>query len=350
MKPRRTTNRRLTSQRDQQKKHIIQGVVKRGAKPQLKAARKSVVRAVKTMFKIAALAALCAGAWLAYDRLFWRNPDYALSDVAFTSDGSLSREQALTTAHLDTGRNIYSYNLDAAREALKALPQVENVELRRYLPNRIEVTVTERKPVAWVTNSAQDERTHLLDARGLVFKPKRAMEEYNPLPVVTGVELEDLAPGKPIQKFELVAALELLRASRETGDTQILGIDVSKGYCLIATDQHHARLTFGLDDFADQLRRLSLYRREAQAAIPPLEIDTINLMVQYNVPVTFVQPPDSESIEEAPEPPRQPRILSPEPSSPSSAKTPKSSTPAKKEPTKKETPKRDGVLKKFRTA
>lgn len=288
MKKRRTTNRKLTSERDQQKKFIIHGVVKRGANPKLQLASRSAWKIIKSVFKLALLAAVGLGVWIGYDKLFWRNPDYALSDIAFTTDGSLSREQALAVAHLSPGRNIYSYRLDESCEALKALPQVENAEIRRYLPNRVEVTVTERKPVAWVTDESSDERTHLLDARGLVFQPKRALPEYDPLPIISGVELGDLAPGKPIRKSELVAALELLRRSRESGgETQVLSIDVSRGYCIVATDQRHAKLTFGLDDIAGQLENLSMIRRTA--SLRGDEIATVNLMVQKNIPVTLVQ-------------------------------------------------------------
>jgi cell division septal protein FtsQ len=344
MKPRRNANKKLTTARDAQKKHIIRGVVKRGTKPQLKAAKRNAWRVIKGLFKVSLIAAVCYGGWYAYDRLFWRNPDYALSDVAFTTDGSLTREQALTVAQLKPGRNVYDYDLDAATAALEALPQVANAAISRYLPNRIEVTVSERKPVAWVVNDVKDERTHLLDARGLVFKPKRLLTEYDPLPVISGVELGDLAPGKPIRKSELVAALQLLRLSRETNETQVLSIDVSKGYCLVATDQRHSRVTFGLDEIGDQLRRLALYRQDASNSIPPQEIETINLMVQYNVPVTFVPPPEPEPLEEAAvaEPP-PPRVKAAEPS-----KSTKPAPAKKAEPKTKDAPKRDGVTKQFR--
>lgn len=334
MSKRRTTNRKLTSERDQQKKFIIRGVVKRGTNPQLQRASRNVWKVIKTAFKLALLAAVGVGGWIAYDKLFWRNPDYALSDIAFTTDGSLSREQALTVAHLQPGHNIYSYRLEQSCEALKALPQVENAEIRRYLPNRVEVTVTERKPVAWVTDDSSDDRTHLLDARGLVFQPKRALPEYDPLPVISGVELGDLAPGKPIRKSELLAALELLRRSRESGgETQILSIDVSRGYCIVATDQRHAKLTFGLDDIPGQLETLALIRRTAAQRLD--EIATVNLMVQRNVPVTLVQrvsaDDDDDTIAAIAE---RPKVLSTDTPKPSSSST-KSSSPA---PAKKADP------------
>lgn len=346
MSKRRTTNKRLTSDRDQQKKFIIRGVVKRGSNPQLKAAGKNAWKVIKTLFKVAALVAVFYGGWVAYDRLFWRNPDYAFSEFGFSTDGPLTREQALTTTNLKPGRNIYDYDLTRAADALRAMPQVENVEIRRYLPNRIEVAVTERKPVAWVTNAPNDERTHLLDARGLVFKPKRILPEYEPLPIISGVELGDLAPGKPIRKSELVAALELLRLSRENVKTQILSIDVSKGYCMVATDQRHAKITFGLDDIAEQLERLTMYRNAAETAIPPIEIEAANLMVKYNVPITPVKLPEEEmeEPEPAPEPPPVEKSKSG-----SSSKSSKPSPAKKAEPVRpKVLPKGDPVLKSFR--
>jgi cell division protein FtsQ len=351
MRKRRTTNQRLTSERDQQKKHIIRGVVKRGTNPQLQAASRNAWRVIKSLFKCALLGALCYGAWLAYDRLFWRNPDYALTSyVPVVVDGSLTREQVLAAAGLTGHRNIFDYDIDSGREALKALPQVENADIRRYLPNRIEVTVTERKPVAWVMNDAKDDRTHLLDARGLVFMPKRILPEYEPLPVISGVELGDLIPGKPIRKSELLAALELLRRTRGgVGETEVLSIDVSKGYCLTATDQRHARVTFGLDDIPGQLECLAVIRNSAGSQ----EIETVNLMVAHNIPVTFVPQPDAEETDPAPDAEKpdkaeRPKVLGTDP-----GRSTKPAPARKAEPSSKpkDTPSKGGVnFKKFRNA
>jgi len=74
----------------------------------------------------------------------------------------------------------------------------------------------------------------------------------------------------------VLAALELLKRTRETGAFKVLSIDVSKAYCLVATDQKRAQLTFGLDDITGQLDRLSAVRGEA--ALIGQEIQTINLI------------------------------------------------------------------------
>ncbi|MEQ1853143.1 MAG: FtsQ-type POTRA domain-containing protein, partial [Chthoniobacteraceae bacterium] len=304
------------------------------------------------------------GAMHGWDKLFWNNPDYALRDIRFTTDGSLTREQALKDAKLTPGRNIFSYKLSAARDALQALPQVDSVEVRRYLPNRIEISVRERGPVTWVSATATDDpakmkRTHLLDRNGVVFTPKRMLREYEPLPVIGGVEIEDLEPGKPLRRAEVVASLELLRRVRETREFKVLSVDVSKGYCFTVTDQRKSRLTFGLDDIGEQLQRLNAIQRETESI--GQEIETVNLMVKRNIPVTFRIPPPPEPEEsDTPEPvrpakPRETARSTPKSSPPPREKSSpavKKQVPSKPKETPKETPKDEntGVLKRFHSA
>ena len=349
MTKRRTTNKKLTTAREHRKKYIIRGVVKRGSNPRIQAAGRSVRRVLKAVFFAALLAGLCYGANEGYRKLFWENPDYSLKEVRYSTDGSLTRDMAIAVTGFKEGRNIFGYRLDSGRDALKAMPQVENVEIRRYLPNRIEIVVTERKPVAWVTahvsdDPAKSERSHLLDARGLVFKPKRLLPEYEPLPVIGGVEMGDIVPGKPLAKAEIQTALDLLRRTNESGDFKILSMDVSKGYCITVTDQKRAQLTFGLDDVESQLKRLTAVQREV--ALVTREVKTVNLMLARNIPVTYVISPDAEPepVMEAPIP--KPKLIGADP-----AKGAKP-TPAgtKRNDKNKDTPKREGdvVLKKFR--
>ena len=353
MKRRRPRNKRLTSDRDQRKKYFVTGVVKRGSNATWIGIRSWISRLVK----VVALAAIAGGIYYAttqgWRKFFWKNPDYALRDIHFTTDGSLTREQACLTAKLKTGENIFSYSVTAVRDALRTLPQVESAEVTRYLPNRIEIVVYERRPTAWLAsgNSAREEPTHLLDSRGMVFQPRHIPHEFKTLPTIGGVQTEDLEPGKPIRKAEVVAALELLKRTRETGTFKVMSIDVSKAYCLVATDQKRAQLTFGLDDIADQLDRLSAVRGEA--TLIGQEIQTINLIPKRNIPVTFMQPapPDDDDADPVP----VARAVTKPKTEASSSSTSSKARPAprREEPSKpKDPPKKDdtGILKRFRAA
>jgi cell division septal protein FtsQ len=344
MKKRRTNNTRLTSEKERRKQYIIKSVVKRGRRVTWRNISKWTVRTAKVLVLLALVGGVYWAATEGYRRFFWENPDYALKEVRFKTDGAMTYEQAINTAGFALQRNIFSYKLDAARDALLGMPQVEAVELRRYLPNRIELTVTERKPVAWVSSSVdpgmnKTERSHLIDARGMVFHPKRVLPEYLPLPLIFGVPLDDLAPGKPLRVAEVASALELLRRARESGDFQITSLDVSKGYCIVAKNQKQTQITFGLDDLDIQLKRLAEVQREA--AKMGQDLKTVNVMIARNIPVTFMPPPEPEpDIEELLREPEKyaprARIIGSEAEN-GGKSAPKKSEPAKpKEPSRRE--------------
>ena len=352
MKRRRPANHRMTSNRERRKQYFVDGVVKRGTNETWLAVRGWTWRLVKMLMLAAFAGGLYYGATQGWKKFFWQNPDYALRDIPFSTDGTLTREQAFAVAKLKPGANIFSYSTTAVRDALRTMPQVESADVVRYLPNRLEITVKERKPAAWLAaaagqKSGSAEPTHLLDARGIVFQPRNVPHEFRALPTISGVQTEDLDPGKPIRKAEVLAALELLKRTRETGTFKVMAIDVSKAYCVVATDQKRAQLTFGLDDIVGQLDRLGAVRGEA--ALIGQEIQTINLIPLRNIPVTFMQPVPAES-DDASEPIPVARAVNVKAKSGDGATSAKDKAkPANKakEPPKKES---NGILKRFHTA
>lgn len=356
MKRKRPSNQRLTSDRDRRKKYFVDGVVKRGTNETWLAFCRWTWRLVKVCALLALLGGIGWGSTVGWKKFFWQNPDYALTDITFATDGTLTRDQARAVAKVKPGANIYSYKTWQIRDALLTLPQIETVEVVRYLPNRIEVTVKERKPTAWLAaapgeKAAAPKPTHLLDASGIVFQPRVILNEVKSLPVIAGVQTEDLEPGKKIHKAEVLAALDLLRRTREAGSLKVTAVDVSKGCFIVATDQKRAQITFGLDDIAGQLDRLGAVRNEA--TLIGQEIATINLIPVRNIPVTFMQPepPDSDDASEPSVIPRAIPVKSKTGADSSSSKD-KAKPARKNEPAKpKESPKGEsGLLKHFRTA
>ena len=62
---------------------------------------------------------------------------------------------------------------------------------------------------------------------------------------------------------------------------------MSKGYCLLVTDKQRASITFSADEIEWQLHRLETVLSYCDKN--NRELQTVNLMAQRNVPVTFVQ-------------------------------------------------------------
>ncbi len=299
----RAANRRLSTSRQRKQQHLLD--VKVRAR---RASHHRNRRLLLVVSKIALMIALCAGAYYGVrtglSRFFFDNPDYQLSTIAVRTDGTLQRDQVLKAGGLSQGLNIFSVNLAQVHDRLQQLPQIDEVQVERKMPNEIDITITERKPIAWITSEKAvadpfaSDAAFLVDARGILMKEKKLLPEYLALPLITGCSSEALVPGKTVDSFEAKSALELLRLTTTSfmqTRFQIREVDVSKGYCLLVTDKNHTRVMFGFDDLDLQMERLEQFLVYSDDTQRPIE--TVNLLVSRNIPVTFARPA-SEIISE----------------------------------------------------
>jgi cell division septal protein FtsQ len=308
-------NQRVSNSRQRRQQHLLDVKV-RSRKATQHRNRRILVFLSKILLVLLLVIGCYLGVQLGAKRLFFENPDYQLRQIEVQTDGSLQREQILKTADLHEGENIFSINLERVHDVLQDLPQVDEVQVTRQLPAEIDIHIVERKPIAWITsedeisNPFASDAAFLVDGRGALMKEKKLLPEYLGLPLITGCTSESLEAGKVIQSFEAKAALDLLRLS--TGSYmqtrfQIREIDISKGYCLLVTDKNHTQVTFGFDHLAAQLQRLEqflVYSDDSKR-----ELQTVNLLVQRNIPVTFTQPA-AEVINETIDPEgAEPKIL-----------------------------------------
>jgi cell division septal protein FtsQ len=310
----RPRNRRISNLRQRRQQHLLDVKV-RSRKVTQHRNRKVLV----ALSKLALVAGFCVAVYLGAlegaKRFFFENPEYQLKTIEVQTDGTLQRDQIVEVADLHEGENIFKINLGRVHDRIQQLPQVDEVQVVRKLSGEVNIRVVERKPVAWLTSEKEfsdpfvSDAAFLVDARGVLMKQKKLLPEYLGLPLILGCSSESLEAGKIVESSEAKTALELLRLSvRSFMQTrfQIRDIDVSKGYCLLVTDKNHTRITFGLNDLEEQLQRLEqflVYSDDSKQ-----ELETVNLLVQRNIPVTFTRPP-AAVINDTIEPPVEPRIL-----------------------------------------
>jgi cell division septal protein FtsQ len=338
----RPRNQRVSNPRQRKQQHLLDVKVR-----SRKATQQRNRRVLVFASKILLAAAICAGIYLGVRvgarRFFFENPDYTLTMIDVQTDGTLQRDQVLKAADLREGENIFAVNLARVHELLQQLPQVDEVQVVRKMPGEIDIRVVERKPIAWITSDKQisdpfqSEVAFLIDARGVLMKEKKLLPEYLGLPLITGCTSESLESGKIVASFEAKAALELLRLSAGSfmqTRFQIREIDVSKGYCLIVTDKNHTRVTLGFDHLDTQIQRLEQFLVYADDS--KRDIETVNLLVQRNIPVTFMKPA-SEVINDTIDPEETPRIMKAIPvhAQPSASPVIKSAAKADTAPVKK---------------
>ena len=309
-----TRNRRLSNVRQRRQQHLLDVKVR-----SRRAAQHRIRSAMGLVSKFVLFVILCAAGYAggreAVRRLFFENPDYHVQTIELQTDGTLQREQVLKGADLHEGANIFSVNLASVRDRIQQLPQADEVEVMRKLPSEIDIRIVERKPVAWITSEKEindpfaSDAAFLVGARGVLMKQKKLLPEYLGLPLIVGCSSESLEAGKTIESPEAKTALELLRLTESSflqTRFQIREIDISKSYCLLVTDKNRSRVIFGLTDLEEQLRRLQVFLDYCDNT--KQELETLNLVAQRNIPVTFTSPA-ADVINDTLEPAIEPRIM-----------------------------------------
>ena len=296
-----TKNHRVSKPKHRRHQHLLEVSVRRDI------ARVQRIRAVclfvcKTVLFVSLIVGAYLGGKECLRRFLWENPDYYLAFVNVSTDGTLTHEQVRTTANIEIGRNIFTIDIAKAREELDAMPQVESVELQRVLPNRIEVRIFERRPIAWLAAKAGEDpsvsdKSFLVDSRGIAMQIKARLPEYLSLPVIAGVSMENLVAGQKVKSYEMQAALDLIRLNTDNTRFHPRTLDISKGYCVIVTDQSRRKVTFGLERVDQQVNRLMRYIEFSETS--GRQIQTVNLMVERNTPVLFAKTEEEEAAEEA---------------------------------------------------
>ncbi|SDF55786.1 cell division protein FtsQ [Blastococcus aurantiacus] len=96
----------------------------------------------------------------------WSGPLLAVRSVQVDGATTLPAALVREAAGIEDGRSLLRVDVDAARDAVAELPQVESVTVTRGWPSRVVITLVERTPLAVVGEAG---RRSLLDERGVVF-------------------------------------------------------------------------------------------------------------------------------------------------------------------------------------
>lgn len=116
-----------------------------------------------------------------------------------------SAEEVKNELLVKEGDNLYLWNkVEVSEDIVKKFPYFESVQIRRHLPDKLVITVTESKAMLAVPS---DGGYILMDGNGKVLEISAVDGK---LPVATGVTLMDIKPGEYIdsKKDAYINALE----------------------------------------------------------------------------------------------------------------------------------------------
>ncbi len=242
-----------------------------------------------------------SGEWT-LDTFVYENADFAIQQIDVATSGVIAPEQLRRWTRVKPGANLIHLDLAEVKRNLELVSVIETVSVERVLPRTLKVRVTERDPVAQVNVPHTDASGAIvvsvfqLDANGVVMLPLDPrlcvvpLARVNPsLPVIAGLNVFQLQPGRRVELPQVRAALQLIAAfdqSPMAGLVDLRRVDVTAPGVVVATTGQGSEITFGLDNLDQQLRRwrgihdLGLQKKAT--------IASADLAVANNVPVRWM--------------------------------------------------------------
>jgi cell division protein FtsQ len=226
------------------------------------------VRRAVPLLAVLGIGGAVAGAGWAGWHYVTTSPRFAVTAIEIRGAHTLSDETIRAHIPVELGDNVFLVDRDAVEAALEREPWIADAEVRRRLPQTIEIEVRERVAAAIVEIGG----IYLADADGRIFKRARVEDgEGKDLPVVTGITREEVA-GDPAGAAERVRrALEALTRWKDGARPNVgeIRVDSRHGVTLYTFDDAIAiRLGDAAgDELARRLRRFDA----AWASLSPEE-------------------------------------------------------------------------------
>jgi cell division septal protein FtsQ len=246
---------------------------------------------------VAAVLLLMAASWLthrgmqmALNRFVYQNEKFTLREIQLDVRGNIVRRQVLEAAGVRAGQNLMQINLAQVQKSIETLPYVAQAQVERVLPDKLILRVTERLPAMMVKGVAlgqKNEEVFYIGWEGTLMRP-RVGETPRALPEIVGLRWNDLEEGLRLNRKEINAALEFLKALNEMPIRSVFDvqtIDVSQPLILRVVTSQGYRVTFRQEFYTVQLNRLTEIIDYASARYWLLS--TIDLTPSRNVPVTY---------------------------------------------------------------
>lgn len=207
------------------------------------ACKRTLRRSLPALAVTAAIATLGGGLWLGH-RFVTTSDRFAITTIEIRGAEQLSPDAIRAALPVAPGANIFTTNLDAVGNALRAHPWIDSATAHRVLPHTLVVEVREHRAVAL----AQLDHLYLVDESGHAFKRADLdAGEGAGLPIITGIDRAAYQRDPRGTATTILAALDVLARWNATGARPAIGelhVD-ALGALTLRTYEHGAAIQLG---------------------------------------------------------------------------------------------------------
>lgn len=158
---------------------------------------------------------------------FMMSPLFNVSEIGVTGNNSINEETIISLSEIQVGENIYKTSSSKIMKRVKQNAYVESVQIKRHLPNKIELIIKERKATYMIEYAGS---YAYINNQGYILEiSNQALE----LPIIVGctTKQDSIGPGNRLEQEDLNRLEMVLKimdsAQTKELDTQITKIDIS---------------------------------------------------------------------------------------------------------------------------
>lgn len=246
-----------------------------------------VQRSPRRLLKALGILIACSGilAIIIYSPLF------TLQRVDLKGNNYLQEADIMQIARLQKGKPLFSLETSEVTQNLLHDLRIESAVVKRRIPDTLEITISERVPVATV---ASDYGYLDFDRQGKVIASYYSLKKM-PIPMITGVVMRDLYIGDDNDNATVKQLLEFLQQLDENTLNQISEINISNPDNVVAYTVSSVQIRLGKLERLDEKAKLT---KEFIANLKdnPHEIEYVDF--SYKAPFIRLRKAMEESVVE----------------------------------------------------
>ncbi|HST12062.1 MAG TPA: FtsQ-type POTRA domain-containing protein [Terriglobales bacterium] len=229
-----------------------------------------------------------------YGERNWRFRIESSDDIEVNGTHNVPRAQIMEVLGGDIGRNIFFIPLTERKAQLEKIPWVESASVMRFVPNRLQIDIRERTPIAFARVGS---RISLIDAGGTLMELPSAGKQKFSFPVIVGMNA-----GEPLstRSARMKIYNQLLRELDADGghySQELSEVDISdQDDVKVLTNDPGGAVLVHLGS-ADFLSRYKIYVSHVQSWRQQFDkLESVDLRYDRQIIVN----PDSQRIAKAP--------------------------------------------------
>ena len=185
--------------------------------------RNRTIRRIKRIIKIVILLGLIIGAII----FATCSPIFNIQDIEVIDNNRVSSETIISLSGINKNENIFRFVATKAMNDIKQNAYIEEVKIRRVIPNKIQIEVTEREPKFSIPILGE---FAYISTQGYILEI--AHNELN-LPIIYGLQTaeENITVGNRISEEDLTSLETILKIMNAMNDSglydKVTNIDIS---------------------------------------------------------------------------------------------------------------------------